>query len=93
MLRMRSTTGGMSFLFSSLDRNWNNSYFFQVTVLLNATEMTVQAFLDKVLKGALNMLSPDVMVDDGKGTVLISSEEDETEDNMNKVLSVRYVNS
>ena len=55
--------------------------------------MTVQAFLDKVLKGALNMLSPDVMVDDGKGTVLISSEEDETEDNMNKVLSVRYLNS
>ena len=57
-------------------------------VLLNVSTMTVQSFEDKVLKGALNMLSPDVMIDDGKGTVLISSEEDETTDNMIKFLSV-----
>jgi ubiquitin-like 1-activating enzyme E1 B len=35
------------------------------------------------------MISPDVMVDDGKGTVLISSEEGETTENMTKLLSVR----
>ena len=50
--------------------------------------MTVQLFEEKVLKGALNMISPDVMVDDGKGTVLISSEEGETTANMNKLLAV-----
>jgi ubiquitin-like 1-activating enzyme E1 B len=51
--------------------------------------MTVQSFEDKVLRGALHMISPDVMVDDGKGTVLISSEEGETTENMTKLLSVR----
>ena len=62
--------------------------FFQVTVLLNVNQMTVQAFEEKILRGALNMISPDVMVDDGKGTVLISSDEDETKDNLIKSLSV-----
>ncbi|KAI9555299.1 hypothetical protein GHT06_017814 [Daphnia sinensis] len=59
----------------------------EVTVLLNVSQMTVQSFEDKVLRGALHMISPDVMVDDGKGTVLISSEEGETTENMTKVLS------
>ena len=36
------------------------------------------------------MLSPDVMIDDGKGTVLLSSEEDETEGNMAKMLTVGF---
>ena len=53
--------------------------------------MTVQTFEEKILRGALNMISPDVMVDDGKGTVLISSDEDETKDNLTKSLSVSYI--
>ncbi|XP_057369356.1 SUMO-activating enzyme subunit 2-like [Daphnia carinata] len=59
----------------------------EVTVLLSVGQMTVQSFEDKVLRGALHMISPDVMVDDGKGTVLISSEEGETTENMIKFLS------
>lgn len=66
-------------------------FFCQVTVLLNVSQMTVQSFEEKVLRGALHMISPDVMVDDGKGTVLISSEEGETTENMTKLLSVRLV--
>ena len=42
--------------------------------------MTVLSFQEKILRASLNMISPDVMIDDGKGTVLLSSEEDETED-------------
>lgn len=53
--------------------------------------MTVQSFEEKVLRGALHMISPDVMVDDGKGTVLISSEEGETTGNMSKFLLVKTV--
>ena len=53
--------------------------------------MTVLSFQEKVLRGALNMMSADVMVDDGKGTVLISSEEDETADNLPKFLSVSFL--
>ena len=59
-------------------------------MLLNVSQMTVQSFEEKVLRASLNMISPDVMIDDGKGTVLISSEEDETTDNMSKLLSVSY---
>ena len=62
-----------------------------VTVL-NISTMTVQSFVDKVLKGALNMLSPDVMIDDGKGTVLISSEKEETTDNISKFRHITYDN-
>ncbi len=56
--------------------------------MLNVSQMTVQMFEEKILRGALNMISPDVMVQDGKGTVLISSEEDETKENSSKFLSV-----
>lgn len=56
--------------------------------MLNVSQMTVQMFEEKILRGALNMISPDVMVQDGKGTVLISSEEDETKENLSKFLSV-----
>ena len=56
--------------------------------MLNVSQMTVQMFEEKILRGALNMISPDVMVQDGKGTVLISSEEDETKDNLSKFLAV-----
>ncbi|KAG0712113.1 SUMO-activating enzyme subunit 2 [Chionoecetes opilio] len=47
---------------------------------------TVGALKDKVLRGALAMVAPDVEVVDGKGTILISSEEGETTDNEGKML-------
>lgn len=51
--------------------------------------MTVQSFEEKVLRGALNMISADVVIE-GKGTVLISSDGDETKDNLPKLLSVAF---
>ena len=48
-------------------------------------KMTVKQLEDTVLKVGMNMIAPDVMID-GKGVVVISSEEGETEDNHNKVL-------
>ncbi|XP_072024807.1 SUMO-activating enzyme subunit 2-like [Amphiura filiformis] len=59
----------------------------EVTVHLNTSHVTVKVLEDKILKGELNMIAPDVEIDDGKGTILISSEEGETEENNNKLLS------
>ncbi|GFO25436.1 sumo-activating enzyme subunit 2 [Plakobranchus ocellatus] len=53
----------------------------------NTSKITVKTLQDKILKGHLNMIAPDVEIDDGKGTILISSEEGETEDNEDKYLS------
>ncbi|XP_063881561.1 SUMO-activating enzyme subunit 2-like isoform X4 [Scylla paramamosain] len=47
---------------------------------------SVGALKDKVLRGALAMAAPDVEVVDGKGTILISSEEGETQENNGKML-------
>ena len=51
----------------------------EVGVRLNTTAITVKTLEDKILKAALGMVAPDVEIDDGKGTILISSEEGETE--------------
>lgn len=59
----------------------------ECTVRLNTTKVTIKTLQDKILKGHLNMIAPDVEIDDGKGTILISSEEGETEDNEDKFLS------
>jgi len=59
----------------------------EVAVRLNTTTATVKLLEDKILKGALGMVAPDVEIDDGKGTILISSEEGETEGNCDKILS------
>ncbi|XP_031777196.1 SUMO-activating enzyme subunit 2 [Nasonia vitripennis] len=48
-------------------------------------KMTVKQLEDTVLKAGMNMVAPDVMID-GKGIVVISSEEGETEQNDDKVL-------
>jgi len=48
--------------------------------------MTVRALGDKVLKAELCMIAPDVEIDDGKGTILISSEEGETDDIADRLL-------
>ncbi|XP_015115400.1 SUMO-activating enzyme subunit 2 [Diachasma alloeum] len=52
---------------------------------VDTTKMTIAELDEVVLKGRLNMIEPDVMVD-GKGIVLISSEEGETEENNGKIL-------
>ena len=59
----------------------------ECTVVMNTTLVTVLCLQDKILKGHLNMIAPDVEIDNGEGTILISSEEGETEDNNEKPLS------
>ncbi|KTG46366.1 hypothetical protein cypCar_00033881, partial [Cyprinus carpio] len=51
----------------------------EVTVKLNVHKTIVQALQDKILKEKFGMVAPDVQIEDGKGTILISSEEGETE--------------
>lgn len=53
---------------------------------IDTKRMTIKEFRDEVLIKTLNMVNPDVIVD-GKGVVLISSEEGETECNEGKLMS------
>uniref|UniRef100_A0A671SU20 SUMO-activating enzyme subunit 2 n=1 Tax=Sinocyclocheilus anshuiensis TaxID=1608454 RepID=A0A671SU20_9TELE len=75
----------------ALDRPNSNCYVCaskpEVTVKLNVHKTIVQALQDKILKEKFGMVAPDVQIEDGKGTILISSEEGETEANNNKFLS------
>ncbi|XP_074026893.1 ubiquitin-like activating enzyme 2 isoform X2 [Leptinotarsa decemlineata] len=57
-----------------------------VNVFVNVEVMTVKEFETEVLKKHLNMVAPDAVLD-GKGMVVISSEEGETEANDNKKLN------
>ena len=59
----------------------------EVTVYFNTDTVTVKQLEEKLLKEKLGMVAPDLEIDDGKGTILISSEEGETEGNWHKVLS------
>uniref|UniRef100_A0A672G8F2 SUMO-activating enzyme subunit 2 n=1 Tax=Salarias fasciatus TaxID=181472 RepID=A0A672G8F2_SALFA len=59
----------------------------EVTVKLNVNKTAVLALQDRILKERFGMVAPDVQIEDGKGTILISSEEGETEANNNKFLS------
>lgn len=59
----------------------------EVTVKLNVHKTTVLSLQDRILKERFGMVAPDVQIEDGKGTILISSEEGETEANNNKFLS------
>jgi hypothetical protein len=52
--------------------------------------MTVKDLEEQVLKKTLNMVAPDVILD-GKGTLIISSEEGETSENNPKKLGVSYL--
>ena len=52
---------------------------------VDTKKMTIAELDETVLKGRLNMLEPDAMID-GKGVVVISSEEGETEQNRDKIL-------
>ncbi|KAH9489747.1 SUMO-activating enzyme subunit 2-A [Bulinus truncatus] len=58
----------------------------ECTVVLNTDKVTVRVLQDKILKRIPSTLvAPDVEIDDGKGTIIISSEEGETEENYDKV--------
>ena len=52
---------------------------------VDVERMSVKQLEEQVLKQAMNMIAPDVMID-GKGIVVISSEEGETEENHDKML-------
>ena len=54
---------------------------------LNVHKVTVLTLQDKIVKEKFAMVAPDVQIEDGKGTILISSEEGETEANNHKKLS------
>lgn len=59
----------------------------EVTVKLNVHKTMVVTLQDRILKERFGMVAPDVQIEDGKGTILISSEEGETEANNNKFLA------
>ncbi|XP_008309250.1 SUMO-activating enzyme subunit 2 [Cynoglossus semilaevis] len=59
----------------------------EVTVKLDVHKTTVLSLQDRILKERFGMVAPDVQIEDGKGTILISSEEGETEANNNKFLA------
>ncbi|XP_029290705.1 SUMO-activating enzyme subunit 2 isoform X2 [Cottoperca gobio] len=59
----------------------------EVTVKLNVHKTTVLCLQDRILKERFGMVAPDVQIEDGKGTILISSEEGETETNNSKFLA------
>jgi len=57
----------------------------EISVKLNLETTTVKTLEERVLKGALHMVAPDAEIE-GKGTILISSEEGETECNNDRFL-------
>lgn len=59
----------------------------EISVRLNLNTFTVKNFETKILKQELNMVQPDVEIDDGTGRIIISSEEGETDENNDKFLS------
>uniref|UniRef100_A0A182NGP2 SUMO-activating enzyme subunit n=1 Tax=Anopheles dirus TaxID=7168 RepID=A0A182NGP2_9DIPT len=58
----------------------------QVVLKVDTQNLTVREFRDEILIKALNMISPDVTLD-GTGTIVISSEEGETDCNNDKKLA------
>jgi len=58
----------------------------EVTVYMDVTTVTCKVLEDRLFKEKLGMISPDVEIDDGKGSIIISSEEGETEQNWHKTL-------
>lgn len=58
----------------------------EVTVMMDCYKVTVKSLEEKLLKHIFGVVAPDVEIEDGKGTILISSEEGETEQNNSKFL-------
>jgi ubiquitin-like 1-activating enzyme E1 B len=62
----------------------------EVTLKVDTGVVTVKELRDEILIKAMNMVKPDVMLD-GKGIIVISSDEDETEDNEEKLLKDLFI--
>lgn len=62
----------------------------EVTLMVDTKNVTVKELRDDILIKALNMIDPDVIID-GKGTIVISSEEGETECNNDKKLETLQI--
>ena len=59
----------------------------EAKVMLDCSKITVKLLEEKLLKQQFGVIAPDVEIEDGKGTILISSEEGETDQNNVKILS------
>lgn len=62
----------------------------EVTVQMNIESFTLNDLKEKILKSHFGMLAPDVEVE-GTGTIILSSEEGETDENLPKKLSTLNV--
>lgn len=58
----------------------------EVTLQVDTERLTIKELRDEVLIKAMNMIDPDVLID-GTGTIVLSSEEGETECNNGKTLA------
>lgn len=63
----------------------------EVALVIDTKKVTIKSFRDDVLIKTLNMVNPDCMID-GKGIIVISSEEDETGDCNDKFLHEMSIN-
>lgn len=59
----------------------------EAKVMMDCSKVTIKTLEEKLLKQQFGVIAPDVEIEDGKGTILISSEEGETDQNNSKVLS------
>ena len=59
----------------------------EVVLRVNCKTFAIKSLVEKVLKKSLSMVEPDVEIDDGKGTILVSSDPDDTQANMDKTLA------
>lgn len=62
----------------------------EVALKIDTNLMTVKELRDDILIKEMNMVNPDVMLD-GKGIIVISSEEGETEENEGKLLKDLFI--
>ena len=58
----------------------------EAKVMMDCSKITVKSLEEKLLKQQFGVIAPDVEIEDGKGTILISSEDGETEQNNSKAL-------
>jgi len=58
----------------------------EVVLRINCSTFMIKSLVDKVLKKTLSMVEPDVEVDDGKGTILVSSDPEDNEGNLERSL-------
>ncbi|XP_075265665.1 SUMO-activating enzyme subunit 2-like [Convolutriloba macropyga] len=58
----------------------------EVVLRVNCSTFLIKSLLEKVLKKTLSMVEPDVELDDGKGTILVSSDPEDNEGNLERSL-------